>query len=101
MTGIIGPAADFFRLRVTRIDDSVEPDLNWRDDILYRTPPRDDVSEFESYVLEAVEVAVEDSAHVIARFASYGEAWDTLEAIAEDLDEMTRSGFESRYLSRD
>ncbi len=101
MGGVIGPAADFFRLRVTRIDDTEEPDLEWRDDILYRTPPRDDFEECESYALEAVDLADDEVVCVIAHFGSRDEACAALERISEDLDEMTRSGFESRYLSGD
>ncbi|MBI5232447.1 MAG: hypothetical protein HY876_09825, partial [Coriobacteriales bacterium] len=33
---VIGPAEDFWRLRLIRVDAEDEPDLEWRDDVLYR-----------------------------------------------------------------
>jgi len=50
----IGAASDFYRLRVTRLNEPDEPDLEWRDDILYREPPHQRMGEIESYAIEAV-----------------------------------------------
>ncbi|MDZ4181111.1 MAG: hypothetical protein U1E29_18065 [Coriobacteriia bacterium] len=99
MGRVIGAASEFYRLRVVRVDDSDEPDLEWRDDILYRTPPTEELEECESWALEAVDVADEDSAHVVARFTHSDDAHVALNEITEDLQELTKSGFEARYLT--
>lgn len=99
MGKIIGNAGDFYRLRVTRMDETDEPDLEWRDDILYREPPAQRVREYESWGLEAVSVDDEDQVTPIAAYESSEAAHEALESIAEDLAELTKSAFEERYLS--
>ncbi len=99
MSPIIGAAADFYRLRVTRVDEPDEPDLEWRDDILYRNPPQQEVDGTESFAIEAVSVDDEDDVRPVALYGSTDEAYAALEAVQEDLDELTKSAFESRYFS--
>ncbi len=99
MSKIIGSATDFYRLRVTRLDESDEPDLEWRDDILYREPPKQKVREGESWALEAILIDDEEVAARIASYESSEAAHEALEAITEDLSELTKSMFEERYLS--
>lgn len=98
MGKVIGCAGDFFRLRITRVDASDAPDLEWRDDILYREPPRVAVHEDESYALEAVSVDDPDEVSTIAVYGSSDEAHAALGAVEEDLEELTKSEFERRYL---
>lgn len=99
MSRVIGNAGDFYRLRVTRIDETDEPDLEWRDDILYREPPKQRVRESESWALEAVSLDDDDDVTRIALYESSEAAYEALDAIAEDLAELTKSSFEERYLT--
>lgn len=99
MAKIIGSAEEFYRLRVTRIDETDEPELEWREDILYREPPKQRMRESESWALEAVSVDDEDQVTQIARYESSEAAHVALDSIAEDLAELTKSVFEERYLS--
>jgi len=94
----IGAASDFYRLRVTRLNEPDEPDLEWRDDILYREPPVQRIGEIESYAVEAVGID-DEQATEIAQYASSEEAHNALAGITEDLDELTRSEFEHRYFA--
>lgn len=98
MGNIIGAASDFYRLRVSRLAQPDEADLEWRDDILYREPPRQRMGEVESYSIEAVGID-DDQCRTIAMYASSDEAHAALEAITEDLEELTRSEFENRYFA--
>lgn len=98
MSRVIGAAGDFYRLRVSRLDVSGEPDLEWRDDILYREPPVARPVEGESYVLEAVSTEADETAFEIARYPGSDEAHEALAQVAEDLEELTKSRFEDRYL---
>ncbi len=98
MSGIIGQAADFYRLRLTRLEELSGLDFEWRDDILYRQPPRSDVHEEEVWIVEAVELDDEDVVRELGRFATRDHAEDLLQEAQEALDEMTRSRFEARYL---
>lgn len=94
---IIGPASEFFRLRVTRVDEPEETTLDWRDDILYRTPPQDISAIDLAYLVEAVDTREDGVAYCIARFDSGAEANDALIGMQEDLEEMTLSTFLERY----
>lgn len=94
---IIGNADEFYRLRVMRVDESDSPDLDWRDDILWRRPTVDAVSEGEVYRVEAVEIGDEDVAAALAEFGSSEEAHVWLEAAESDLSDMTKSEFEETY----
>ena len=98
MGRVIGAAGDFYRLRVTRLDVSGEPDLEWRDDILYREPPATRLAEGESYVLEAISTEADETAFEIARYADSDQAHEAMTRVAEDLEELTKSRFEDRYL---
>lgn len=98
MGKVIGAASDFYRLRVSRIDVPDEPDLDWRDDILYRDPPTEILDEDEDWRLEAVLMEADTSVE-IARFSVEEQAHSLMEVIQEDLDAMTKSAFEERYLA--
>lgn len=98
---VIGRADEFYRLRVLRVDASDSPDLEWRDDILYRRPPADHVAEGEVYRVEAVELDDEDVATPLSAFGSSDEAYAWLETSATDLSEMTKSEFEHTYFPDD
>jgi hypothetical protein len=97
VSNVIGSASDFYRLRVTRIDVTDEPELDWRDDILYRDAPVEVTDEEEDWRLEAV-CLEDDCAHEIAQFTEQDQALALLEGVQDDLNEMTKSAFEDRYL---
>lgn len=94
----IGAASDFYRLRITRMDQSEEPDLEWRDDILYRTPPNQRLREADAFAIEAVSVDDEDDVTLIAVYGSSDEAYAALGPVEDDLGDLTKSAFENRYL---
>ena len=96
MSKTLGMAADFYRLRLIRIDDSDGLDLDWRDDILYREPPEQDVKEFDRFRAEAVAVT-DDCAVTLDTFQDATLANEWLSRAEDDLIEMTRSEFEAHY----
>jgi len=93
----IGSASDFYRLRVMTVDTTDAVDFEWRDDILYRRPPNTEITDAESYAVEAVLLDDEDVSVTLAAFADAGEAHEWLYAREEELDDMTRSEFEDAY----
>ncbi len=97
---VIGSAGEFYRLRVKRVDEGDSPDLEWREDILWRRPPSERLTEEEVYRVEAVEDDNDDAITVLARFGSQDEAYRWLEAAEEDLAEMTNTEFEDAYFPR-
>jgi hypothetical protein len=97
MSMAIGDASDFYRLRVIRVDESDVPDLDWRDDILYRRPPADGSAEYDVFRVEAVNVDDEERGSIIGRFATAEEARVWLITAEEDLAAMTKSEFERTY----
>jgi hypothetical protein len=95
----IGLAADFYRIRLRRLDAPAEADLEWRDDILYREPPQGGSGPLLVYVVEAVDVDDLESAHPIGSFSAYEEALGLQAKVSEDLAELTRSQFEKAWFS--
>lgn len=93
----IGSAADFYRLRVIRVDATDGLDLEWRDDILYRRPPADRPHETHSFTVEAVLLDDDDTTMTLATFDSSDEAHAWLSDAETALVEMTKSQFEEAY----
>ncbi|MFU8890183.1 MAG: hypothetical protein ACNA76_00800 [Anaerosomatales bacterium] len=100
MSRIIGAASEFYRLRLTRYDATDEPDFEWRDDILYRSSPTESVQEREEWVVEAVTLDEHETVTELSRFGTADEAHELMERAGEDLGELTKSGFEERYLTQ-
>lgn len=94
---VIGSAGEFYRLRVTRVDEGDSPDLDWRDDILWRRPLSERLAEEEVYRVEAVEYDNDDAVTVLAMFGTQEEAYRWLESASDDLAEMTNTEFEDVY----
>lgn len=99
MSRIIGAASEFYRLRLTRYDATDEPDFEWRDDILYRSAQTAAVEEREEWAVEAVTLDEYETVAEMGRFETADEAHALMESAEEDLQELTKSGFEERYLS--
>ncbi len=97
MARTIGAAEDFYRLRVTRLDETDEPDLEWREDILYRTPPAQEIGVSEDWVLEAVTLDDDETVTRLGSYASADEAYEALDAAEEALRSLTKSRFEERF----
>ncbi len=94
----IGAAREYYRLRVSRLDLSNDVDLEWRDDILYRRPPRSAVLESESWRVEAVNLDDDEDVVVLMSFDTEPEAYEHLSTVAEELDSWTVSMFDDRYI---
>lgn len=99
MGSTIGAASDFYRLRVTRLDDSDTLDLEWRDDILYREPPKEAVSECQVWRVEAVSVDDEDDVRLVAKYEDAEGARDAVATLQEELETLTKSQFEDAFLT--
>jgi hypothetical protein len=97
----IGLAADFYRARITRLDDAGDFDLAWRDDILYRRAPRDPDTGGVTYRVEAVGLDDPDATWLLYETAEREDALGFIEEAERDLRELTRSRFEERYFSEE
>lgn len=93
----IGAARDFYRLRVIHVDDADAPDLEWRDDILWRRPPASRTEEYEMWRVEAVSLDDDTDVTPLGVFDSSDDGHQALAGAQEDLDDLTRSEFEERY----
>ncbi len=98
MTRIIGQASEFYRLRLTRLDEGGDVEFDWRDDILWRQEAPTPAEEADLWVLEAVTLDEHETVTAIASFATRDDAETGLEEATTDLEAMTRSEFESEYL---
>lgn len=97
---VIGDASEFYRLRIVRVDDADAPDLEWREDILYREPPVQRVGEYAVWRLEAVAIADDEVLASLGEYESEQEAEARLGEAQEDLDTMTKTEFEARFMTR-
>lgn len=97
MRGPIGTAADFYRLRTVRLTVAEAPDLEWRDDVLYRRPPADEPGETDRWVVQAVLLDDEDTVVPLAEFDDPASAHVWVDEARRDLEDMTRSQFEETY----
>ncbi len=93
----IGAARDFYRLRVTRVDDVEPADMEWREDILWRRPPLSATQESQRYRVEAVALDDDTDVTPLGAWDDSDDAHEALAGAQEDLDELTRSEFEERY----
>ena len=95
---VIGPADEFWRLRLTRMDPSDELDFEWHDDILWRQPQVHLEPGEPAFVVEAVSLgAVPEQIVRLAVFADEPSAREFLDEAADDLRDMTRSQFEATH----
>jgi hypothetical protein len=92
-----GAASDFYRVRLMHVDDSDSPEMEWRDDILYRRPPSEEPDEYELWRVQAVAVDDDENVTVLGVFDEVADAHEALAAAAEDLAQMTVAQFEERY----
>ncbi len=95
---IIGPACEFYRVRLTSVDATAEPDFEWREDILYRTPPTEMPEERTEWVVEVVTLDEAEEVTRVSRFNDHEAARAFLDSVEEDLRELTKSQFEARHL---
>ena len=93
----IGLAADFYRVRITRLDDAGDFDFDWRDDILYRRTAGDPDTGTVTYRVEAVGLDDPDATWLLYETADREDALGFLADAEEDLGEITRSRFEEKY----
>jgi len=96
MAKALGMAGDFYRLRIIRIDDSDNLDLEWREDILYREPAVAEINEFDRFRVQAVD-DTNDVATDLKGLDDQSAAHEWLTRAQDDLSEMTRAEFEARY----
>lgn len=101
MRQIIGSADEFYRLRVVTVDASDGPDLDWREDILWRRPVASAVGECVVQRLEAVDLADGETAWTLGEFTTTSEAHAAMQEADPDLRGMTKSQFEDAYLRGD
>jgi hypothetical protein len=100
---VIGPADEFWRLRLTRMDPSEELDFEWHDDILWRQPQVRLEPGEPAFLVEAVSLAAVRPEKIVglAVFADESSAREFLDEASDDLRDMTRSQFESTHFSQE
>ncbi|MBE0476724.1 MAG: hypothetical protein IBX62_06505 [Coriobacteriia bacterium] len=93
----IGAAEDFYRLRIVRVDEGEEPQLEWREDVLYRRPAAEEPEQRVLYVVQAVSLDDDEACWSVGEFEDPREAHLFLDGAEEDLRGLTRSRFDERY----
>ncbi|MCL5291439.1 MAG: hypothetical protein M1548_02785 [Actinobacteria bacterium] len=95
MRRTFGAAADFYRARVIKIEESEPSELDWHDDVLFREPSYALKSK-KSYRVESISLDTGDIA-TLGEFGTERQAESLLSAIVSDLEELTKLQFEKKY----
>jgi hypothetical protein len=93
---VFGKASDFFRLRVIKVTEDSQVDLDWQEDILYRKPAKTAMTTKAWYIVQAVAVDDEE-VHVLKRMATGEAAMRFKDRVEELLHELTKLEFEKRF----
>lgn len=93
---VFGKASDFYRLRVIKVNEDSEVDLEWQEDILYRRPAGAPMTTKIWYVVQAVAID-DESAHILKRLATGDAAMRFKDRAEELLKELTKQEFEARF----
>jgi hypothetical protein len=96
-----GAASDYYRVRLKLLDDTDSPDLDWHDDVLYRTRPAVPIVDQAVWRVEAVDLDDDENVVVLGAFKDQADAHEALTSAEEDLRDMTRIQFEDRYFPAD
>jgi hypothetical protein len=96
-----GAASDYYRIRIMHMDDSDSPEMEWRDDILWRRPLSGEPGEYELWRVEAVAVDDDENVTTLGTFDDPADAHEALAAAEEDLAQFTVAQFEERYFPAD
>ena len=95
---VFGRASDFYRLRVIKVAEDSDVDLNWRADILYRQPASAPMTIKTWYVVQAISID-DESPHNLKRFTTGEAAMRFKDRIEDLLRELTKQQFEDRFSS--
>jgi len=98
MSKTIGPASEFYRLRITHLDITDDVEFDWRDDVLWRTTPPEPLDESDAWLVEAVTIEGPEIASRLGVFGDPDDARDFLSEVEEDLVDLTKSQFEAAWL---
>ena len=97
-----GAATDYYRIRLVRVDDTDSPDLEWRDDVLYRRPGATDVIDRDVWKLEAVDVGDDERSVLLGEYIDGDEAHSALAEAEQALADSTLGEFvASHFPSQD
>lgn len=93
---VFGKAADFYRLRVLKVHEDSEPEIDWHPDILLRPPSTPEPQTEVWYFLQAVSVDSE-RAYALKKFSDGETAMRYRDKVDELLRELTKLEFEEKF----
>lgn len=97
---VFGKASDFYRLRILKVAADSELELDWREDILLRSPPPAEQKTNVWHILQAVRVD-SDQAFSLKMFPDREAAAFHKDEINELLQDLTKQEFEDLFDSVD
>lgn len=93
---VFGKASDFYRLRVLKVSEDSDIDLDWQEDILFRRRAYPKMTTKNWYVVQAVAVD-DETAHELRRFTTGEAAMRFKDRVEELLRDLTKQEFEDRF----
>lgn len=96
MRKTIGKASDFYHVRLITLKENSLPEVEWREDILYRTSEASQEKVVISYNLEVVNIDSRKT-YLIKNYPNKAVAAEKLKEMQDDLEILNKRGFEDKY----
>lgn len=90
-----GLSCDYYRVRLLKVFEERPVDLEWRDDVLYRSPKKYPSKRKVTYRLQVLNR--NNRVHEVAWLQDKREAKKRLSQMEEDLQELTKMKFDNKY----
>lgn len=97
MPKVIGPANDFYRVRLFEIICEFPAELDWKEGASYFPPPIEEGKSLRKFLIEFVELETK-IVYPWRYFVDKDKALKAFEEIQEDLTTLTKSQLEKKYL---
>ncbi|HDP70045.1 MAG TPA: hypothetical protein ENN38_04455 [Actinobacteria bacterium] len=94
---IFGKANEFYRVKLVKLNKNEPEEFDWKEDILYKIPPKKfSVINETEYLVMVVNIDTNEG-HNLNRYKSSTQAEKKIKLIEEDLKELTKIQFETKY----
>lgn len=97
MKKVIGPADEFYRVRLFEIICEFPAELDWKEGISYFPPPPEEGKSLRKFLIEFVDIE-NKRVYPWRYFVNKAEALKAFEQAQEDLTTLTKSRLEKKYL---
>jgi len=96
---IFGKAEEFYRVRLQRMSEASEMEMDWDESILYRDPPPFESKSTTYFLVQAVDID-NNQTFDIKRFSLREEAANFQNQADNELTTLTKAEFEKKFIKQ-